>query len=196
MTNRPTWGLWGGIAIITGGVLLMIATLIEAQLWDDSTPTLLAIFTALFLGSTVAHAVAMIPLAGGRTGSDGIVGTSSVGRFALLGFGGLFLTSQTVYYVVTYALAPVEDYSGVLTLTTVVSIGQLALLLVASIIVIRARVAEGAARWAFLALTVVSVITGAIANSTDSAEVATVALLCSTGTQIVVGVVLATTRKR
>jgi len=196
MTNRPTWGLWGGIAIITGGVLLMIATLIEAQLWDDSTPTLLAIFTALFLGSTVAHAVAMIPLAGGRTGSDGIVGTSSVGRFALLGFGGLFLTSQTVYYVVTYALSPVDDYSGVLTLTTVVSIGQLALLLVASIIVIRARVAEGAARWAFLALTVVSVITGAIANSTDSAEVATVALLCSTGTQIVVGVVLATTRKR
>lgn len=196
MTNRPTWGLWGGIAIITGGVLLMIATLIEARLWDDSTPALLAIFTALFLGSTAAHAVAMIPLAGGRTGSDGIVGTSAIGRFALLGFGGLFLTSQTVYYVVTYALAPVDDYSGVLTLTTVVSIGQLALLLVASIIVIRARVAEGAARWAFLALTVVSVITGAIANSTDSAEVATVALLCSTGTQIVVGVVLATTRKR
>ncbi|WP_291036456.1 hypothetical protein [Herbiconiux sp.] len=195
---RPAWGLWGGSAITLGGALLFVATLIEVPLWQEETlnPGLLAVFTVLFLGSTVAHAVAMIPLSGGRTGSDGIVGRSLVGRVALLGFGAVFLTMQTVYYTVTYALPAADDYSGVLALTTVLGVVQLALLLIGSLVIIRAGVATGAARWAFLALTVVAIITGATANTTESTEIATVALLCSTGAQIVVGLVLATTRNR
>lgn len=196
--TRPVWGVGGGVAITLGGVLLLIATLVEVPLWagEQPDPGLLGIFTVLFLGSTVAHAVAMIPLAGGRTGADGIVGASVVGRVALLGFGAVFLTSQTVYYVVTYALPPVDDYSGVLALTTVLGVGQLVLLLVGSIAIIRAGIATGAARWAFLALTCVAIVTGVVANAAETTEAATVALLCSTGAQIVVGLVLATTKSR
>jgi hypothetical protein len=75
-------------------------------------------------------------------------------------------------------------------------IGQLVLLLVGSIVIVRAGVAVGAARWALLALTAVAVITGAVANGTDSYEVATLALLSSTGAQIVVGLVFMATRSQ
>lgn len=194
--RRPAWGVWGGGLITVGGTLLLIATLVEVPLQEDASGALLALFAVLFLGSAVAHALAMVPLSGGRTGADGIVGGSVVGRLALLGFGAVFLTSQTVYFVVTYALPPVDDYSGAFVLTLVLSVTQLLLLLVASLVVLRAGVAVGAARWALLALTVVAVVTGAVANAADSLAVATVALLCSTGAQIVVGLVLATTRGR
>lgn len=194
--RRPAWGVWGGGLIIVGGALLLIATLVEVPLQEDTSAGLLGLFAALFLGSTVAHALAMVPLSGGRTGADGIVGGSVLGRLALLGFGAIFLASQTVYYVVSYAMPPVQDYSGVFALTLALSVIQLLLLLIGSIVIIRAGVATGAARWAFLALTVVAVVTGAVANATDSLEVATVALLCSTGAQIVVGLVLATTGRR
>ncbi|WP_368497676.1 hypothetical protein [Herbiconiux sp. A18JL235] len=195
-TTRPAWGVWGGLSIVIGGALLFVATLIEVPLSEQSTPGLLGLFTPLFLGSAVAHALSMMFLAGGRTGADGIVGGSMVGRLALLGFGGVFLTSQTVYYVVSYALPPVEDYSGAFALTLVLSVGQLLLLLVASVAIVRAGIATGAARWALLALTAVAVATGAVANTADSFAVATTALLCSTGAQIVVGLVFATTRSR
>ncbi|WP_378143683.1 hypothetical protein ACFJGV_09660 [Cnuibacter sp. UC19_7] len=194
--RRPTWAVWGGGLITVGGTLLLIATLVEVPLQGDPSPALLGTFAALFLGSAVAHALSMVPLSGGRTGSEGIVGSSLVGRLALLGFGAVFLTSQTVYFVVTYALPPVDDYSGAFVLTLALSVTQLLLLLIASLVVVRAGVAIGAARWALLALTVVAVVTGAVANATDSLEVATVALLCSTGAQIVVGLVLATARGR
>lgn len=194
--RRSAWAIWGGSLITVGGALLFLATLVEVPLQEDASPALLGLFAALFLGSTVAHAVAMVPLSGGRTGADGIVGASLLGRLSLLGFGAVFLTSQTVYFVVTYALPPVDDYSGAVALTLALSVTQLLLLLVASIVIIRAGVATGAARWAFLALTVVAVVTGAVANSADSLAVGTVALLCSTGAQIVVGLVLATTRGR
>ena len=193
---RPGWGVWGGAAITTGGVLLMVATLVEIAYWEAPNTGLLSVFTVVFLGSTVAHSLAMIPLSGGRSGSDGIVGSSLVGRVALLAFGALFLTSQTVYYTVTYALPEVDDYSGVLILSTALGATQMVLLLVGAIVIVRAKVATGAARWAFLALSGMSILTGVIANGTGSAEVAAVALLCSTGTQIVVGLVLATTRSR
>ena len=193
---RPVWGVWGGAAVLVGGTLLLAATLVEVAYWEAPNSGLLWVFTVLFLGSTVAHALSMIPLSGGRTGSDGIVGSLLVGRVALLGFGAVFLTSQTVYYTVTYALPEVDDYSGVLALSTALGAIQLLLLLVGALEIVRAKVATGAARWAFLALSGVSILTGVIANSTDSAEVAAVALLCSTGTQIVVGLVLLTARSR
>ena len=112
--GHPAWGVWGGVAVTIGAVLLLVATLLEGPLWQAETfdHGLLAVFSALFLGSTVAHAIAMIPLSGGRTGADGIVGSSVMGRVALLGFGAIFLASQTLYYAVTYALPPVDDYSG------------------------------------------------------------------------------------
>jgi hypothetical protein len=193
---RPVWGVWGGAAVLVGGTLLLAATLVEVAYWEGPNGGLLVVFAVLFLGSTVAHALSMIPLSGGRTGSDGIVGSSLVGRVALLGFGAVFLTSQTLYYTVTYALPEVDDYSGVLALSTALGAIQLLLLLVGAIEVVRAKVATGAARWAFLALSGVSILTGVIANGTESAEVAAVALLCSTGTQIVVGLVLLTARSR
>jgi hypothetical protein len=194
--TRPAWAVWGGAAVTAGGAMLLAATLVEVAYWEAPSTGLLGVLTVLFLGSTAAHALAMIPLSGGRSGSDGIVGPSLVGRIALLAFGAVFLTSQTVYYTVTYALPEVDDYSGVLTLSTALGAIQLILLLVGAIAIIRAKVATGAARWAFLALSVVAIVTGVIANGTESAEVAAVALLCSTGAQIVVGLVLLTTRSR
>ena len=195
-THRPVWALWGGLGITIGGALLLAATVVEYFLSEDSPSALVGLFTALFLGSTIAHALAMIPLAGGRTGANGAVGPSLVGRVALLGFGAVFMTNQFVYYAVSYAMPTVDDYSGTLAFTLALGIGQLVLLLVGSIIIVRAGVAAGAARWALLALTGVAVITGAVANATDSYEVATLALLCSTGAQIVVGLVFMATRSQ
>ena len=194
--RAPAWARWGGIAITVGGALLFVATLLEVPLAEagEPAPGLLALFTVLFLGSAVAHALSMIALSGGRTGADGAIGSSVAGRVALLGFGGVFLTMQAVYYTVTYALPPVEDYVGVLMLTLVLGVAQLVLLLVGSIVIVWVGVATGSSRWALLALTVVAIITGVVANATDSAEVATVALLCSTGAQIVVGLVFATAK--
>ncbi|KQP53877.1 hypothetical protein [Agreia sp. Leaf283] len=188
-TPRPAWSLWSGIGIATGGALLLIATLLEIPLLDDPNSGVLGLFAVTFLASTIIHAAAMVPLTGGATGDAGAVGRSLLGRFALLGFGGLFLTSQIVYFVVVYAMPAVDDYSGVLSLTTGLGLAQLVLLLVGSLVIVRAGVATGSARWALLALTVVAIVTGVVGNATDSTEVATSAHLVSTVTQIVVGIV-------
>ncbi|MBK0419832.1 hypothetical protein JD276_12385 [Leucobacter sp. CSA1] len=193
---RPAWARWGGAGVLTGGVLLLLATLVEVALAEERAPALLALFSVLFLGSTLVHAAATVALAGGRSGADGIAGRSALGRLALLAFGAVFMTNQFVYYTVSYALPPVDDYSGAFLLTGGLGIAQFVLMLTGSVGIVRGGAVSGVARWAFPALTVVALGTGMIATFTDSFAVATAALLASTVAQIVVGAVLFTARSR
>lgn len=183
----PIWARGGGAGILIGGVLLLAATVVEAFLWDGAD--LITAFAALFLASTVAHALAMLPLALGSTGADGIAGGRMLGTVALLAFGAVFLLNQTLYFVTAYGPS---DGDGVDTswLAPVLGATQLALLLTAAIVVVRAGRATGAARWALLALSVVAIVTGLTATAADDPAVITVALIASTVSQIVTGVVL------
>ncbi|MEV7692884.1 hypothetical protein AB0N73_06080 [Microbacterium sp. NPDC089189] len=190
--SRPidrTWSRWGGTGIALGGALLLAATVVEVTLWDDASGALLPLFTLLFLASTAVHALAMLPLALGSTGADGITGTRMVGKAALLGFGAVFLLNQTLYFVTTYGSPDGVDLSLIGWLPLTLAAAQLVLLLTASIAVVRAGVATGAARWALLALTVVAAIVGAVAGASGDVAVVTVALMSSCVTQIVVGLV-------
>ena len=86
---RPPWVRTAGILIATGGVLLTAATALEV--WTDvaTAATAATAFWILFLASTLAHVVAMVPLALGRGDGAGAVGASLFGKVALLGFGAL-----------------------------------------------------------------------------------------------------------
>ncbi|WP_159500578.1 hypothetical protein [Microbacterium sp. 18062] len=186
-THQPVWARWGGAGILLGGALLLIATVLEVPLSDELIPGIFSAFAMFFLGSIVVLAVAMIPLAVGDGRELGIAGDRVVGRFALLAFGAVFLTNQTLYFVLTYALPPIGDNSGASLISGVLGIAQFALLLTASVSVVRAGIATGAARWALLALTVVAVGSGLVAAVSDDLATVTVALVSSTVSQIVVG---------
>lgn len=195
--SRPvdrTWARWGGTGILLGGTLLLAATIVEVTLWDDASSALLPLFTLLFLASTVVHALAMLPLALGSTGADGITGTRMVGKVTLLGFGAVFLLNQTLYFVTTYGSVDAVDLSLIGWLPLTLAAAQLVLLLTAAIAVVRAGVATGSARWALLALTVVAAIAGAVAGASGDVAVVTVALMSSCVAQIVVGLVIAGAR--
>ncbi|MCC4908085.1 hypothetical protein [Microbacterium sp. cx-59] len=201
VTSHPAWARGGGGAIAVGGALLLAATVVEVPLWDDVAGPMLPLFTALFLASAVVHALAMLPLALGSTGADGVVGTPNrvtrmVGTVALLGFGAIFLLNQTLYYVTTYGAPDGAGYSTIAWFPPLLAGAQLVFLLAASIAVVRAGVATGAARWSLLALTIVAAIAGAVAGASGEVTVVTIALVSSCVAQIVVGAVLFGARGR
>lgn len=186
LRSAPRWAVGGGLGILIGGVLLLIATVIESGLPGGGASGLLPAFSALFLGSTVSHAVAMLPLALGSTGSNGITGSHVLGTTALLSFGAVFLANQTVYYAMTYG----GGGTSMEWLPMVLGVVQLLLLMTAAVVVLRAHVATGAARWALAALAAVATVTGVVATASEDAVTITVALISSTVAQIIVGVTL------
>ena len=188
------WSRLGGGGIALGGTLLLTATVIEVALRDDTTSPMLPVFAVLFLASAAVLALAMLPLALGSTGADGITGTHSVGKLALLSFGAVFLLNQTLYFITTYGVPGGADDAAIAWMPLVLAALQLLLLLTASIAVVRAGVATGAARWALLAMTVVVAVTGAVAAASDDVAVVTIALVSSCVAQIVVGGVLLSAR--
>ena len=96
--SSPSWLRAAGILILTGGVLLTAATAVSSE------PGPAAAFWVLFLASTLAHVAAMFPLALGRGDGQGAVGSSLVGKIALLGFGAFFLANQSMYLLAAYIL--------------------------------------------------------------------------------------------
>jgi hypothetical protein len=176
-TPNRVWSRLGGGAIALGGTLLLTATVIEVALRDDAAGPMLPVFAVLFLASAAVLALAMLPLALGSTGADGITGTRTLGKVALLCFGAVFVLNQTLYFGATYGAPAGTDLSAVAWLPVVLNAAQFVLLLTASIAVVRAGVTTGAARWALLAMTVV-----------------TIALISSCVAQIVVGGVLLSAR--
>lgn len=188
---RPAWARWGGGGIILAATLLLLATIAESILARQGGGFWNALFAVLLLGAAIAYALAMVPLALGSSGANGIVGRSVVGKLGLLGFGALFLAAEISYYVTLYLLPPVDDYSGWNAFSLALGIAQMALLLVAAIVVARGAIASGYARFALLAVVVVATVTGMIAQGTSDVTTVTVAHLISTGTQVLAGIAIA-----
>lgn len=197
-SRTAVWARGGGTGIALGGALLLAATVVEALVWDGAD--LVGLFAALFITSITVLATAMLPLALGSTGADGIAGGRMLGTIALLAFGAVFATNQMIYFVTTYGPASTAgDTAGgidIAWLAPVLGALQLVLLLTAAIVVARAGIATGAARWALLALSLVAMVTGIVATLAIDPAVTIVALISSTVTQVVTGIVLLAHRTR
>ncbi|TXR52917.1 hypothetical protein [Quadrisphaera setariae] len=192
--RRPVWAVGGGAGVMTGGLLLTVATVLEAGLGDGAPDSAVATFSAFYLAAAVVHAAAMLPLALGSTGSNGICGRRVLGTVALLSFGAVFLMSQVTYWVLSYGGGGSGPESA--WILTAAGLTQLVLLLTASTVVVVARVAAGAARWAFPGLTAAAVVAGIVVTTASDPAVITGALLFSTCSQVVAGAVLLAGRAR
>ncbi|MDF2990503.1 MAG: hypothetical protein K0S37_1017 [Microbacterium sp.] len=191
ITPRPTWPRAAGILILTGGVLLTAATALEIGTDVTTQPGPAAAFWALFLTSTVAHIAAMFPLALGRGDGRGAVGSSIVGKIALLGFGAFFLANQSMYLLAAYLVPAAEPTGGATAFLFGMSAVQGVLLSVGGIVIVRARVLTGAARGAILVLAIIGFALGAVINASSVEALTNTMYFVSTGAQIVAGLLVA-----
>jgi hypothetical protein len=189
-TRRPIWQIHGGGDLVVGAALLLVATLLEYPLLTDSTDRgpLFWGFVVTFVLSLVAYAAAMFALAFGSKGDDGIVGRSVLGRAALIGFGIFWFAAQLVYLLSHYFTAPGSDFAAANAAAIVLVALTYVSAVVAGIVIVRARVATGFARWSLLLLMIVAAVCGGIANAVGSPEVVTVAYSLSTVAQLLIGV--------
>jgi hypothetical protein len=187
---RPRWARTAGILIVVGGALLTAATAIEltADVSTQSGPA--TAFWVLFLASTLAHVAAMVPLALGRGDGEGAVGASLVGKVALLGFGALFLANQSMYLVTAYLLPSAVFTDGAMAFLVAMSAVQGIALLIGGIVIVRAGVLTGAARWAVLVLALVGFALGVVLNVSTIEALSNMMYFVSTGAQIVAGLVI------
>ncbi|MBD8217098.1 hypothetical protein IFU40_00470 [Microbacterium sp. CFBP 13617] len=188
--TRPRWARTAGLLIVVGGVLLTAATAVEltADVATESGPA--TAFWVFFLASTLAHVAAMVPLALGRGDGEGAVGSSLVGKVALLGFGALFLANQSMYLVTAYLLPSAVFTDGAMAFLGAMSAVQGVALLVGGIVIVRAGVLTGAARWAVLVLALVGFALGAVLTVGTIEALSNAMYFVSTGAQIVAGLVI------
>lgn len=189
--SHPSWPRVAGILILAGGVLLTAATALEIGADVSTDPGPATAFWALFLASTLAHVVAMFPLALGRGDGRGAVGSSAVGKIALLGFGAFFLANQSLYLLAAYLLPNAEPTDGAMAFLFGMSAVQGVLLLIGGIVIVRARVLGGAARWTILALALVGFALGVVVNNSAIESLTNTMYFTSTGAQIVAGLLIA-----
>ncbi|WP_295853931.1 hypothetical protein [uncultured Microbacterium sp.] len=189
--SRLSWPRAAGILILAGGVLLTAATALEIGTGVSADPGPATVFWVLFLASTLAHVVAMFPLALGRGDGQGAVGSSLIGKIALLGFGAFFLANQSLYLLAAHLLPTAEPGGGAMAFLFGMSAVQGVLLLVGGIVIVRARVFTGAARWAILVLALVGFALGVVVNNSSIEALTTTMYFVSTGAQIVAGLLIA-----
>ena len=187
---RPRWARTAGILIVVGGALLTAATVVEITADVAIHPGPATAFWVLFLASTLAHVAAMFPLALGRGDGQGAVGSSLVGKVALLGFGALFLANQSMYLVTAYLLPSAAFTDGAMAFLFAMSAVQGIALLVGGIVIVRAGVLTGAARGAVLVLALVGFALGAVLNLSTIEALSNAMYFVSTGAQIVAGLVI------
>jgi hypothetical protein len=187
---RPRWPRTAGLLIAVGGVLLTAATAVEITADVATQPGPATAFWVLFLASTLTHVAAMVPLALGRGDGQGAVGASLVGKVALLGFGALFLANQSMYLVTAYLLPSAALTEGALAFLVGMSAAQGVALLVGGIVIVRAGVLTGGARWAVLVLALVGFALGVVLNVSTVEALSNAMYFVSTGAQIVAGLVI------
>ncbi|WP_144783170.1 hypothetical protein [Microbacterium sp. BH-3-3-3] len=190
-TARLSWPRAAGILILTGGVLLTAATAVEIGTDVSTEAGPATAFWVLFLASTIAHVAAMFPLALGRGDGHGAVGASVVGKVALLGFGAFFLANQSLYLLAAYLLPTAEPTGGATAFLFAMSAVQGVLLTIGGILIVRARVLSGAARWAVLVLSLIGFVLGAVLNASSIEALTNAMYFVSTGAQVVVGLLIA-----
>lgn len=186
---RPVWSRLGGGGVTAAGSLLFVATILEYfyVTSDDPSDALLVPFVITFSLSLLVYLAAAFPLAFGAHGDDGIVGSSVAGKAGFIGFGVFILAAQMVYLLSNYFTEPDSDFAAANAASLVLIGLQYLSALVAAVVVMRAGVATGFARWSLLAMLMLGIACGIVAQ-TGSFEVLTAAYLVSTAAQVVVGV--------
>ncbi|MDQ1138189.1 hypothetical protein QE410_002988 [Microbacterium sp. SORGH_AS 1204] len=186
-----SWPRTAGILILAGGVMLTGATALEVGADVATDPGPATAFWVLFLGSVLAQIAAMFPLALGRGDGHGAVGSSLVGKLALLGFGAFLLANHSLYLVVTYLMPTATPGVGAMAFVLGVSAVQGMLLVFGGVVIARAGVLRGAARWAILVLSLVGFALGAVVSDPSNGVLTDVMYFVSTGAQIVAGILIA-----
>jgi hypothetical protein len=186
--TRPVWRSYGGGGLALGGTVLLAATIVEwvayAEGADDGV--LLLAYGIAFVAALSVLAVATLPLAFGATGRDGVVGASTVGRIALVGYGWAFLASQIALLFATFALAP-DAASAARTTSLVLSLVQAAAGIAAAVIVFRAEIATGLARVSLGVSVVIGIVAGVIAGAGAPLELMMLAFCASAVSIALVG---------
>ncbi len=176
----------GAGAFAAAAVLLLVATLLELGTLPHPSDHggLFWLFFVVFAVSILLFAYAVFPLALGSKGGNGIVGPSALGTIGLIAFGIFWLVSQVFYLISTY-FSP----NSALDTVSTVFIG-LAFIggIIAAIVIIRAGVEKGIARWSLLVAVIVSLVTGAISAAVGDLVLTTVMEIVSTLAQLLVGV--------
>lgn len=134
--NSANWRLFGGGGLLVGGLIWLLGEILKYA-------SQMTVGSWLEAVGVVVVGVALFFVAFGQTGSNGAVGKSVLGKAALVVFGIGWLLLGIVW-VLAVAGAPI-GIAG-----TLVTIGAVLLAVggvVASIIVLQAGVARGAARW-------------------------------------------------
>jgi len=186
---RPVWQRYGGGGILVAALLLLVATILEYVYWTGGEPSgVLVVFVIAFSLSLLLYLAAMFPLALGRRGDDGIVGRSVLGKAGTIAFGVLFLAGQTVYLLAGYFTDPASDFAAANAASTVLAVLQYLAAIVASIVIARAGIARGLARWSLLIATVYGVVAGIVVQTGASLELTTILYGISTVVQALVGV--------
>jgi len=156
--------LWGGAGVVVSAVMAASPTLLPVA--PNDWYFLIGWLPIMQLLSTVILAAAVTVLAVGVRGESGIVGASVVGKTALIGFAVLRLVLATLPSIVPIAVdanALGEPSFTLLAVTNVIllSLPVMALVL-AGVVVVRARVLRGFARWGLLAVALVNLCGAAL----------------------------------
>ena len=170
------WQRWGGGGLLAAALLQGLG-LLGYVLTSTRMPGLAAtIADGFWLLAATALLLAMFPLALGTGKNDGIVGSSRTGKIALISFGTFTLLSRVTslgFFFIGFpkagGLTPtIEVFESVAAITGIV----------ASVIIIRAGVATGLARWTLLGAVGFAVLAGLLTglNSLLSWALAALAL--------------------
>lgn len=182
---RPVWRSYGGGGLALGGLVLLCATFVEWAYYAQGAvdDVLLLSYGVTFVAALVVLAVSTVPLAFGSTGRDGVVGRSLAGRIALVGYGWVFLAAQVALLLATFA--GVEAAS---TVNLVLTLVQTGCAVVAVVVVYRARIARGAARWSLALSVLVGIVAGVVSNVAPSLDVVMAAFCLSAASIAFAGV--------
>jgi len=152
------WQRWGGGGLLAAAVLQGLG-LLGYVLTSTRMPGLASTLAdGFWLLAATALLLAMFPLALGTGKSDGIVGSSVSGKTALIGFGGFTLLSRITTLGFFFIGFP---QAGSITTTVDVFESVAAISgIVASVIIVRAGVVTGFARWTLLAAVSAAVLAG------------------------------------
>lgn len=182
---RPVWRTYGGGGLLLGGSVLLFATIIEwiASADPAAGDGMLLAYGVAFVAALAVLAASVLPLALGSTGRNGVVGASMLGRVALIAYGWLFLAAQVALLFATYA-----DGGGAAAVLSLALTGAQTIAAVVAVVVIaRARVATGVARWSFAASVAAGIVAGAVANAAPSLEIVMIGFCVSATSIALVG---------
>jgi len=180
---RPRWSTWGGGALLTGSLALLVATIVEYFVWQTTTLAtgIFVVFSILLFANIALYLVAMFSLA---FADGGIAGRSAIGRIGLILFGVGWAVQESIYwsgYFSDTLPSALDVLSTVALIVTYVGV------IAAAVIVALGRVVRGLARWALIVGFAIAAVCASVANSQSDEMLSTVLLSVSCVAQGLVG---------